>query len=478
MAFSSQRDTDLLVPDYHFIRDKGYAETKFTIDDNFVSWTDRRDQLFWRGSLSTQPRLELALALIDRTDIDFRFIKTELNMVEARDSCTEQVRQRVFADSVPFIEFGKYKYVMDVDGYGASWKGLLTKLYLGSCVIKLCSKPIFAQWYYNRLKHKDNVYLVSRVADIKIALDELRADPDLARGIALNGRTLADSLTYFRCMDNVAGDIVDWLANSQHACTLAARNRSKEIELGEIFGLYSEMAQLLDQSSLSNDLFKDHANSLLKRSLSVNEPLFLDDLAIIAKRRGLFDQAISLIDHVVALCPNYTSAKITYASVLIAARRYDEAESVLSKIIEQDFSLDYAYYLFSLLWYKQREIDKALLSIEKALALQQDNCLYKKLFSDIHNLRLTEQARHQAEDQERQLKEARHQAEDQERQLKEARHQAEDQERQLGFLNRENVQMKKKIRSLRSSSSWRLTAPLRRLKLIVRRTMGSRRGQT
>ncbi|MGC2528884.1 MAG: glycosyl transferase family 90, partial [Candidatus Acidiferrum sp.] len=108
----------------------------------------------------------------------------------------EEIRNSGFLrDSVPSVQFDRYKYHIDIDGNTNSWPGLFIKLLTGSPVLKVASPFGFRQWYYDKLKPWINyIPVAADMSDLADKVRWLRANDEAARRIGEGGRQLADSL--------------------------------------------------------------------------------------------------------------------------------------------------------------------------------------------------------------------------------------------------------------------------------------------
>ena len=161
---SKNRDAEL-IPDHVFWLTKGYTKEYAAIRNAWVRWGERQRLVLWRGSTTGDPDLnvnsitrlpryrlcEAATVSGLRNLIDAKF--TEITQTGTVDG-SKNLRQRLsdhgmWASYLPYTEFVKYRFLIDIDGNANSW-GLFIKLLTGSCVLKVMSN--WRQWYYDRME--------------------------------------------------------------------------------------------------------------------------------------------------------------------------------------------------------------------------------------------------------------------------------------------------------------------------------------
>ena len=211
LAFCSNTDKPLLVPDVAFVNSNGYAHFRTLAANRKTLWVERSDQLVWRGATTGQGEITAARmssdnpALILRTraclllkhlpECDGQFSKI------AQSQQPELDRNRLAAEGLmgDYIEpatWLDHKFVLIVDGNTNSWHGLFTRLLFGCCVLKVASPGNFRQWYYDRLEPWVNFVPVrADLTDLAERLDWCRSHHAECEAIAIAGRSLAESLT-------------------------------------------------------------------------------------------------------------------------------------------------------------------------------------------------------------------------------------------------------------------------------------------
>jgi hypothetical protein len=122
------------------------------------------------------------------------------NIVQASNG-DEAEKIRAYVDSlgllsahVPQEEFFKYRFQIDIDGNSNSW-GLLPKLMMGSCVLKVVSE--WRQWYYDGLHPwKHYVPIRNDLSDLEERVAWCLDNDEHAREIAANGMNYANALVF------------------------------------------------------------------------------------------------------------------------------------------------------------------------------------------------------------------------------------------------------------------------------------------
>lgn len=150
-----------LIPDPAFMGSGGYVKdlrdlAEFQKDNPFES---RAKTVYFRGAASgcgiedgqwrTSPRgrvMVYASELADRSKLDAALTKLAHLPASQRDMF---IGLGMVAPVVPFDEFLRYRYLLNVDGYCCAWISLFTKLASSSLVVKVDSE--YSQWYYEDL---------------------------------------------------------------------------------------------------------------------------------------------------------------------------------------------------------------------------------------------------------------------------------------------------------------------------------------
>ena len=206
-SFSSYDPTKLLVPDFYFFRDHGYQGLRDWVAKNDVPWSERNNEMVWRGRLTgaglfsidpaqrdnplIRQRLRLAMHAKD-TPLDFRFVSA-VTPLETRLISNAGL----MADRIDSRTWGGRKFAVDIDGFSTTWDNLFHRLLMGNCVLKVDSQIGFSQWYYHRLRPYENYVPIKKdLSNLREQIDWVLHHDDEAREIARAGQKLAENLTW------------------------------------------------------------------------------------------------------------------------------------------------------------------------------------------------------------------------------------------------------------------------------------------
>jgi hypothetical protein len=204
----------LLMPDPAFLEGVGYESDRETMRvwREGVTWGDRIPTIFWRGAATglgieghewdRTPRGRLVLAaqkLNEPEKVDAKISRLR----HLAESQREVIRNSgVVGDEVPFQDFLKYKYTVDVDGYCCAWKSLFLKLLSGSATLKVQS--VYEQWYHRELvAWKNYIPLNPDCSDLKEVYDWMVHNDDAVQIITNNGLEMIEKVTFERSTDEV-----------------------------------------------------------------------------------------------------------------------------------------------------------------------------------------------------------------------------------------------------------------------------------
>jgi len=203
LAFSEYRAGFHLIPDSHYFSTRGYRKAADHYRVHEVPWADRRQIAFWRGtatgrelvdSWQDMDRVRLCRLACLHSDL-FDIGLTEPGDVGPCDRAAIGAAG-LLRPYVPYTEFQRYRYQIDIDGNSNSWPGLFQKLLTASPVLKIASRYGFKQWYYDRLVPWDNfVPVAADLSDLVERVHWLKAHDSEAERIGDAGRALALSMT-------------------------------------------------------------------------------------------------------------------------------------------------------------------------------------------------------------------------------------------------------------------------------------------
>ena len=210
-GFCAEDPRVTLIPDLTFWHERGYYDVREEIRKSAIPWRDRIPAAFWRGSSTGPgpiryetfpmlPRFRLcALSLANRDGrqlLDARLSAIVQNNLEEEADRLRELAQSLgmLAPRVPPAEFARYRYQIDIDGNTNSW-GLLPKLAMGSCILKVQSK--YRQWYYRDLRPWEHyIPIRADLSDLEDKILWCREHDDDARYIAETGKRFADGLVF------------------------------------------------------------------------------------------------------------------------------------------------------------------------------------------------------------------------------------------------------------------------------------------
>jgi hypothetical protein len=206
IAFCSDRDEQILIPDTDFLESKGYANTRNYFDLNPIAWKDRLPVAFWRGnttgirsgdSWKTIPRIRLC-EICSNQELSGLFDVGISGLAQIpRGERKALQHSGLLREFVPILSGNQYKYQIDIDGNSNAWSGLFQKLLSKSAVLKVSSPHGFQQWYYDRLIPWEHfVPVESGMMDLVEKTQWLVANDGKAMRIGPRGAEFASNLSY------------------------------------------------------------------------------------------------------------------------------------------------------------------------------------------------------------------------------------------------------------------------------------------
>jgi hypothetical protein len=212
LAWSDNRPDRFLVPDCVFVPTKGYSFVRTVFDEHYVAWPDRRPIALWRGSTTgplEAPKEWRSLARIKLCEIARNSAKDGLidagisAVVQfSDDEVVREIKQSgLMRDAVPWEEWIRYKYQIDIDGNTNAWSGFFQRLLTGSPVLKIESPRGLTQWFYDELRPWHNyVPVAPDMSDLVSKVNWLNRNDAVAEAIGRRGLELASRLSYAREM--------------------------------------------------------------------------------------------------------------------------------------------------------------------------------------------------------------------------------------------------------------------------------------
>lgn len=142
LAFCSNRDGQILIPDDSFVRTRGYEETKVFYQENKVPWGERKPIVFWRGATTgiSPTGLWKDLQRIKLCEIASNSINQGIfdiglsSIVQLSKQDTVQIKRLGYLKQfVPMELSNSYRYLVDVDGNSNAWSALPEITFWFSC---------------------------------------------------------------------------------------------------------------------------------------------------------------------------------------------------------------------------------------------------------------------------------------------------------------------------------------------------------
>ena len=210
LAFCDSRPDRFLVPDTVFVPTKGYQLARQTFAENNVPWEARRPVAFWRGTTTGMLRTagdwrslerirlcEIAAAAAQRDLMDVGV--SDVVQFDQPEVVAAIRNSGLMRDFVPWQEWDRYRYHIDIDGNGNAWSAFFYRLLSGSPVLKVESARGLVQWFYDRLvPWKNYVPVAPDMSDLADKIVWLSRNPTGAAAIGRAGRELAASMSYGR----------------------------------------------------------------------------------------------------------------------------------------------------------------------------------------------------------------------------------------------------------------------------------------
>lgn len=211
IAFCSNRNDSLLVPDAEFLETGGYRKARDHFQNNSTPWQQRLGVAFWRGSTTgvradqswrSIPRIQMC-EICNAADNHSLFDVGLSGLVQISKNEIKEIQSSgLIRDYFPIFSSNRYKYQIDIDGNTNAWAGLFQKLLSESAVLKVESPYGFRQWYYDQLIPWEHfVPVKSDMGDLVEKTRWLIANDDQAKAIGQSGAKLAHSLTYESVID-------------------------------------------------------------------------------------------------------------------------------------------------------------------------------------------------------------------------------------------------------------------------------------
>jgi hypothetical protein len=210
LAWCDNRPDYFLVPDCLFVPSQGYAWARQVYRGSVVAWSDRAPVAFWRGSTTGIPAAPgdwRSLERIRLCELARRHEQTGLfdvglsSIIQFGDPAVVQQIQDsgLMRGPVPWENWNRYRYLIDIDGNSSPWSNLFQRLLTGSPVLKVESARGLQQWFYDELEPWRNyVPIAPDMSDLTDKVRWLVRNDTAAQRIGQAGLALAERLTYER----------------------------------------------------------------------------------------------------------------------------------------------------------------------------------------------------------------------------------------------------------------------------------------
>lgn len=145
-----------LIPDIYYLSRDGYMES----EPDMIPWEQKKSVMYWRGSSTgghiswenwkSIPRIRLAsLSLRNPSILDAKLTSVVQIHDDSKGLKDYLEHKGLVCDRVPFSEFHRYKFLINVDGNSCAWDSMFLKLKSNCVVFHVDNDNI--QWYYDRL---------------------------------------------------------------------------------------------------------------------------------------------------------------------------------------------------------------------------------------------------------------------------------------------------------------------------------------
>jgi Glycosyl transferase family 90 len=219
IAYCDSRPEYFLVPDYIFTPTHGYRYERQILREKRIPWQQRTPVAFWRGAttgVAATPGDWRSLERIKLCELARRHATTGLidaglsTIVQFADPAVRREIEEsgLVRGRVPWQEWGRYRYHIDIDGNSSPWSNTFQKLLTGSSILKVESTRGLRMWFYDELVPWQNYVPVA--PDLSDLVDKIRwlaRNDGVAQRIGECGNELAQRLTYEREIDRGVGVI-------------------------------------------------------------------------------------------------------------------------------------------------------------------------------------------------------------------------------------------------------------------------------
>jgi FkbM family methyltransferase len=210
LAYCDNRPDYFLIPDAGFVPSQGYQWAREVFEKRRVPWQDRRPVAFWRGATTGMKPSQRAWRGLERVRLCeiarahqhtglFDVGISGLTQITEPDVAQEIMDSGLVLGRVPWEEWGRYKYLITIDGNSSPYSNLIQSLLTGSPVLRVESSRDLRQWFYSELIPWHNYIPIA--PDMSDLLDKVRwlvRNDEFAQRVGANGRALVETMTIER----------------------------------------------------------------------------------------------------------------------------------------------------------------------------------------------------------------------------------------------------------------------------------------
>lgn len=218
--------TVILIPDFHFIRTRGFESVIQTLEKTSKRFYFRSSKVFWRGSTTglkdncwNLPRVQVSQLAKHIDWCNIKIVKVRGKLVQSCDDKAmlnlKQFKSNGLIGSYSREElWASHKGILDIDGNVNAW-GLFWRLHSGSVVFKVESE--YTSFVLHKMvAWKHYIPLTANFSDFeeKTKLVTLTDDISMRKleGIRNNAKKLAQEITYEKEVLRVANELsIAWI---------------------------------------------------------------------------------------------------------------------------------------------------------------------------------------------------------------------------------------------------------------------------
>lgn len=223
--YCSNKSSDVLVPDYEFLRTKGYQDRRRTPE---LNWDQKIGKCYWRGSdygvsfyIDPKNNQRVRVATMSNMRPDLLDAKITADRAFGCEGLNGFYRASlILSEPAPQSAMEKYKYLLVIDGVSNTWPGTFSAMLSGGCPIIVQSPECFKQWFHHLLTPWVNFVPVKHdLSDLIEVIEYLSRNDLLASRIAGRAEELALSITYEKAIDYAVDAIYYFLTKDGKGMT-------------------------------------------------------------------------------------------------------------------------------------------------------------------------------------------------------------------------------------------------------------------